>query len=652
MSKNKNVILYSFALAICPLLFLSTKGFSQAEKVTVKSADKKALKHFRESGHFLNSKEFEKSLASLQKTISIEPNFIDAHMRMGDIYAFFEDLENARKSYYKVIAIDPDHIKDVYLMLGELESFNGNYSAAIPHLEKYLSYSSIIYSRKLRAQRALNNSRFGASALANPIPFKPINSGDSVNTPISEYHPSITTDGQALLFTRRLEIPDRTNRYNEDFYISYKNSDGSWGKSMNLGMPINTFLNEGAQTISPDGKSIYFTACNRPDGVGRCDIFYSKKVGNTWSDPVNIGPPINTAAWESQPSISSDGNSLYFCSNRKGGVGKIDIWVSHKNEEGNWGEPINLGGRINTKLNDQSPFIHPDNETLFFSSEGHAGMGGEDIYLIRKDTNGKWGNPVNLGYPINTLNTETNLCVSSNGELAFFSSDGFDTKGELDIFYFELYPAARPKKVTYVKGYIFDKETKRRLTSKIELIDLATGDIVIETYSDKIDGSYLVCLLAGKNYAFNISKKGYLFHSENFSLKDRDPDRPYQLNIGLQRIKVGQSVVLKNIFFETDSYGLKPESKVELLKLTDLLKENPKLKIEFGGHTDNVGEKSYNRQLSENRAKAVYEYLLEKGVEPARLSYKGYGDTLPIASNETAEGRALNRRTTFTVVGE
>jgi outer membrane protein OmpA-like peptidoglycan-associated protein len=422
--------------------------------------------------------------------------------------------------------------------------------------------------------------------------------------------------------------------------------------ALSLGPPINTHGNEGAICISPDGQFLFFAACNRPDGYGSCDIYWSGKSGDQWSEPFNLGPVVNSEAWDSQPSFSSDGKTLYFASKRPGGKGSSDIWKTELMPDGDWMPPVNLGDSINTKDAEMAPFIHPDDLTLYFTSKGHPGMGGLDLFYSRKDENNLWQKPVNMGYPINTYADEITLVVNASGDLAYISSDKLGGKGRQDIYSFKLYKEAQPLKVTYFKGIVFNKETKKRLEAKFELIDLTSGKVVIKSRSDPVKGEFLVALPTNKDYALNVSKTGYLFYSDHFGLKGESSEaRPFIRDIPLQEISVGETVVLKNIFFDTDKYELKPESRSELEKLINLLQTNGKIRIEISGHTDNAGTEAYNLMLSKNRAKAVYDYLTEHGISAGRLSYAGYGLTKPIDTNDTEQGRANNRRTEFRVVG-
>ncbi|MFI5135733.1 MAG: OmpA family protein, partial [Chitinophagales bacterium] len=274
----------------------------------------------------------------------------------------------------------------------------------------------------------------------------------------------------------------------------------------------------------------------------------------------------------------------------------------------------------------------------------------DDIFIARKKPDGTWTTPKNIGYPINTKADENSLVVSLNGQHAYFASDRLSDDKNFDLYYFDLYKEAQPLSTTFLKGIVTDAETSTPVAAEVDLIDLETGNVIGESHADPVDGSYLVSIPNGKDYALNASAKGYLFYSENFSLKNHPAEKPFLLNVEMKPITAGASMILHNIFFETDSYVLKDESKVELNKLVDLLNQNPSLKILIGGHTDNQGSDQHNQTLSENRAKAVYDYLISNGITASRLSYKGFGETKPIATNDTDEGRAQNRRTEFTVV--
>jgi len=633
---------------ILVILFIcfSFSAFGQS-KYSIES--KKAIGIFEEGLRFYDNKLNTEAEERFLKAIKIEPKFIEAHILLGDVYFDMGKPLDGIELYKKVVEIDDEFFSNTYNQLAQMQMSIGDYDNAVINYTKYIAKKRVNPKLKEKAELQLQNAKFGAIARKSPVPFEPKNLGANVNTADFEYFPVLTADGLTLVCTRN-KRRDEGADYQEDFYISFLKNDGEWGLAMNLGNPINTDDNEGAQTMTADGQQLFFTGCNRRGGMGSCDIYRSFREGRSWSTPENLGPPVNSDKWESQPSISSDGKTLYFSSNRAGGKGGADIFVTHLAPNGEWTEPRNLGDSINTAGYEETPFIHADGRTLYFTSNGHVGMGGKDIYMSRLDEKGIWSTPKNLGYPINTWKDEMGLFVDASGKLAYFGSDRDGGFGKLDIYAFELYQDARPIPVTYVKGIVKDLPSKRPLGAKFELIDLSTSKTVIESQSDKITGDFLVCLPVDRDYALNVSKDGYLFYSANFSLQGRAPDsKPFIMNVELQPIEFGKKVVLKNIFFETASYDLKPESTAELEKLVSFLKENPTIHIEIGGHTDNMGNRADNQVLSENRAKAVNDYLLTKGIVPARTEYKGYADTVPIDTNDTVEGRANNRRTEFTV---
>ncbi|MDZ7743965.1 MAG: OmpA family protein [Bacteroidota bacterium] len=427
--------------------------------------------------------------------------------------------------------------------------------------------------------------------------------------------------------------------------------DTAWTDVHELNIDFQSDLNIGAMVISPDGNYLFFVICSSSLGYGSCDLYYAPRKENGWGSPVNLGPVVNTGVWESQPSFSSDGRTLYFSSTRPGGKGSSDIWKTRIDESGKWTKPVNLGWPVNTSKEEMAPFIHPDDKTLYFSSSGHPGMGDADLFVSRKDSLGLWATPRNLGYPINTEKGEINLIVSPDARRAYISSDKAGGSGNYDIYVFDLNEEIRPEPVSYLKGKVFDAETQVPLQASFELIDLKSQQKRVESFSDKRTGEFLVVIPVGSNLALNVSREGYLFYSDHFSLSEvKSRTDPYLKDIPLKPIRTGEKTVLKNIFFELDRYDLKKESRAELQKLFDFLQKNPSIKIEISGHTDSTGSEAYNKELSANRAKAVYDFLVDHGIDTGRLSFKGYGESQPIADNETTQGRALNRRTEFRIV--
>jgi len=581
-----------------------------------------------------------KTLGNLEKAINADSRFIDAYMLKAEVKTMNEQYDEAEVIYKKVIDINADFPMSYY-GLASLYYKSKKYLQAADYAKKYLTFKDF-FNKKGIVNNILKSSIFADSALKNPVTYYPVNLGPTINTPFNEYFPGITADEQTIIFTRLV------NNQNEEFYISYKQKD-QWQTAKNIGEPVNTLKNEGTVSLSADGQYIFYTACNRQDGYGSCDLLLSRLDGSNWVEPKFLNPPVNSRNWESQPSISYDGKTLYFSSNAAGGYGKSDLWsTTYKN--GRWTPPINLGPEINTDGDEQSPFIAKDDNTLYFVSDGHAGMGGLDLFVSKKDKNGNWSTPLNLGYPINTTQDETCLTIASNGIDAYIAADRPEGYGGLDIYKFELFERARPQKTGYVKGIVFDAVTKKKLAAKVELIDLAQQKIAVESYSNKTTGEFLVSLQENKNYGLNVNLKGYLFYSENFALENQQATDPLILNVPLEPIREGAVMVLKNIFFDSDKYNLKEASKAELDKLIQLLTSNPTIKIEIGGHTDNTGDAKKNKILSDNRAKSVYDYLVQNNIAAARLAFKGYADTAPIANNTTVDGRAKNRRTEVKII--
>ena len=629
--------------AIIPVIFFLLISVSlNAQKFHTNSS--RALNAYSTGEKQYDYLYFDSAEKYLKEAINIDKNFYEAYVLLGEMLFKLRRFSESASYYRGAVKIDSLYYKPLFFELATAELMSGQYDRALVHFRAYIELNHNNEKNRDAALKGIKDCEFAIKAIENPVPFNPFNIGDSVNSENDEYWPSITVDGQMLLFTRQERIGGKTNiRSQEDFYIS-KMTDNGWGRSFNAGAPLNTPRNEGAQSVTSDGTGMYFTACDRPEGLGRCDIYFSSYDGQKWSQGINLGAPVNSRYWEAQPSISSNGRMLFFASNRPGGLGGMDLWYSVKDNDEKWSNPKNLGGAINTPGDEMSPFIHFDGRTLYFSSNGHQGMGGHDIFYSRMNDDTTWSEPVNLGYPINTYNDEMGLIIDASGSKAYFSSVRDEKYGK-DIFYFELYPEARPEPVSYFKGKVMDKETGRLLSAEYELVNLKTGTVVANGKSG-FDGNFLICIPSGANYGLNVNKKGYLFYSDNFMLEGiHSITEPFIKNVLLTPIKTGETVILANVFYEFDSWELKPESVIELKKLYKLLADNPAVCIEIGGYTDSIGTAAYNQVLSERRAKSVVDFLLSMGITVDRLSFKGYGATSPVADNITAEGRRLNRRT-------
>ncbi|HLP71714.1 MAG TPA: OmpA family protein [Bacteroidales bacterium] len=609
----------------------------------VHTSSNKAMKMYNQGNAEYEFMNFSAAEKSFREAIAADKRFYEAYLILGDLLSKQKRYTEAADAYRSAVRIDSLFYKPVFYSLASAEFYSGDYSRALVHYRIYLAQPGMLEKNRKSASDNVRNAEFAVVALKKPVPFNPVNAGSGINTEDDEYWPSITADGGTLMFTRQNTKTGKPGPSQEDFYISTF-FDNQWQTAVNAGYPLNTRLNEGAQSLSSDGQYMYFTACDRQGGMGSCDIYYSAFSDGKWSQPANIGIPVNSSAWESQPSVSADGKTLFFCSNRQGGCGGKDIWYSRLLDDGKWSKPVNPGFTINTSGDEMSPFIHFDGKTLYFSSDGRTGMGGFDIFKTTLREDSTWEEPHNLGYPINTYNDETGLIIGSDGSKAYFSSLR-DTKAGKDIFYFDVYESARPNPVSYLKGKVYDRETGKLLKADYELINLSDGRTALKNSTDAT-GSFLVCLPSGYNYGINVSRPGYLFYSESFMLEGQHTiAEPFVKKITLSPIREGEKMQLSNVFYEVDSWELRKESILELNNLAKLLTLNKNLVVEIGGFTDSTGSDEYNFGLSEKRALSVVDYLVSKGIEPARLRYKGYGNSAPIGDNVTSEGRKLNRRT-------
>jgi outer membrane protein OmpA-like peptidoglycan-associated protein/Tol biopolymer transport system component len=614
-----------------------------ANLVYGQSLVKKAQSSYDDAQQFVRQNIFDEALKNLNLAVTLDPKFQKAYLQLGDIYRRLRIIDKAKENYRKAIAAAPVEDFSLYYTLAETELQTGDYEQAKRNFELFLQKNVNVDKKYIdKAQKYINDCNFSIAAIKNPVPYEPFNMGYYINSEYRDYFPALTADGQTIIFTRNI-------KGNEDFYTSTKKNN-EWQKAVPLSDNINTpNYNEGAQSISPDGRYLFFTGCNRPDGLGRCDIYVCKKEGNDWSKPLNLGDIVNSENWESQPSISPDGSTLYFLSNRPGGYGGYDIWKSSLDDDGHWTAPINLGPNVNTPYDEAAPFIHADGKTLYFSSDGWPGLGNKDIFYSRLQEDGTFSKAVNLGYPINTFNDEFGFIVSADGKEGLFSSDLKGGFGDVDIYRFKLPEALKPLPVTYVKGIIKDKETKETLEASVLIINLNKQEAAYNEYTDKATGDFMAVMPTDEKYSFNVMANGYMLYSKHFDIKNSDANKPLEFEILLDKINVGSNVMLNNVFFDTNKYELLPASLIELNLLTELIKSHPNIVIEIQGHTDDVGDVKANQKLSENRAKAVYDFLIKNGIESKQLTFKGYGESKPKFDNTTQEGRQLNRRTEFII---
>ena len=627
-------------------LLLLLAGQALQAQYDPEKVNKKAAQLYSKALELAQNDDFKGGIAVLQQAVRIDNRYEDAYLSMAGMYGELKNYQDAIDNYEKARAIDSIYFMDYNLPYSINLAGKGEFEKALQAVQLFLTVSNLNETSRKSGEYRQRCYQFAldyAASHPSGYKFQPQNMGDSINTKVSEYYPTVSLDGNTLIFTRRV------NDTNEDFYESFRTPGGTWSKARSLPGNINTNQNEAAQSVSIDGQWLIFNICNSPGGFGSCDIYISYRTADGWSTPENMGDSINSEFWEAAPSLSPDKKDLYFSSSRPGGYGGSDIYVSHRLLNGHWSAAENLGPTINTIGEESTPFIHADNQTLYFNSTGHPGYGDNDLFVSRKGPNGSWSKPENLGYPINTIENDGALVVAADGKTAYYTSERSDTRGELDIYTFELREDVRPAQTLWVKGKVFDRSSRKGLPSSVVLTDLSTKEVISNLQTDET-GNYLITLPKGKDYAFNVNRKGYLFYSENFSLKNEQGDTAFHIDIPLQPIEANAAIVLKNIFFDPNKFELKPESQVELDEVVQLLKDNPTIKIQINGHTDNSGNASDNKILSENRARAVTSYLVTKGIASTRLSSKGWGDTQPVADNTNTQGRAQNRRTEMTVI--
>lgn len=612
---------------------------------------KKAIKLYEKAEESFKKRQFDEGINSLEKAVGIDPNFTEALYRLATTYELFQKFEVAAKYYQRVIESQPDNprYQGVYLVVANNQLREGNYEKSKQLADKSLQLNPNNQKNAQQAQALLEICNYALEGIKTPLEFNPITLESPLNQFKIQYFPVLTGDEQTIVFTARK--PDQT----DDLFISYK-KDGQWSEPVSISENINTIDNEGTCSISADGKVLVFTYCANMQlrqSYGGCDLYISYKVGDEWSEPKNLGPNVNSGAKDTQPSLTADGKTLYFSSSRPGGSGGLDIWVSKMDESGKWQRAENLGKTINTAGNEESPFIHANGRYLYFSSNGFPKMsyGGADLYYSQY-IDKEWTTPTNLGYPINNQANQVGLFITSDSERGYYTYE--EGQGGINNFTAVLKSFELPVKPdvlsNYVKGIIYDSKTQEKLEAKIELFDLTTNTKQSSTTSDPITGEYLFILTQGSEYALGITRKDYAYKSIAFNYTEKKDLEPIVQNIALDPISKGTVFTLNNIFFDYNSFALQEKSKTELDELVKFMQENPQIKGEISGHTDNIGNPAANDMLSLKRAQSVFNYLVEKGIDPERLKYQGYGDKKPAASNATEEGRALNRRIEFEIL--
>lgn len=607
----------------------------------------KAQKLFDQAQLYFERQQFKEAEETVSQAIEVFPSYNEARLMRAELLAMRSAIDLAIVDVETVVN-GPDSTAFARTLgaLANLYREALRFKDAVGVYERILRTRTLSEETKAGILQRISDLKASEAIVSKPVPFTPVNLGPEVNSEFSEYHPTLTVDGREMIYTVMRPAKGGCirgdSRMEEDFYMVVKTETG-YGRRQPLPAPLNTACNEGAGCFSPDGRYFFFAA-DKGEVTGM-DIYMAERINGVWTEPKSLGEPVNSRFWESQPTFSSDGRTLFFVSKRPGGLGQEDIYQSTWQADGSWSEPVNLGPTINTKGRDFSPSIHADGVTLYFASDGHPGVGGADLFMTQWAPDGTFSTPKNLGYPINSTGDERLILVAADGKTAYYASDGMKGIGRFDLYFFDMPQAVRPSPVTWFQGKVLDGATV--LKARLELIDLTTNTTVASTYADPKTGTFLMPLMTGKPYALHISHPGYLFHSEHISL---DQPKAEERNFKLAPIKPSTEIVLRNVFFDTDKSELKPESQAELLRLVKLLQDNPTLVIEVQGHTDNRGAKSHNLTLSSQRAQSVVGFLVQRGIAAQRLQPKGYGDEQPIATNETEEGRAQNRRTQIRII--
>ena len=581
----------------------------------------------------------EAALPLYQKLVELEPGLAEAHLRLGQLYEWQRKPALTRYHFQQTVKLDPAGAEaaTAYQWLGRDTFQRECYDSAQLYLSQALARYPERSNLALVTRKWIASAQFAEQAVKRPLKINKRSLGDTVNFLKAQFFPVLTADNETLIFTGL--TPER----DENMYVT-RRTDKGWDTPEEISKNINSPNNEGTCTISADGRTLVFTACNRPDSYGGCDLFFTRQDGKDWLTPKNMGQTINSPNWESQPSLSADGSVLYFTSDRPGGVGKSDIWKTVLDSTGQWVQPVNLGRSVNTTDEENAPFIHANGHTLFYASNGLPGLGGFDLFMSQL-TDTVWSAPRNLGYPINTVADQVGMYISSDGQIAYYTDDRTEPKGRRAMLYEFTIPDTLQKAFVptkFIKGKVFDQRTKAPLQASLELYDLSSQQRVATFSSQPGTGDFLAVLNQNSEHALYVVKEGYLFKSMTFVASDSTPS--LRLDIALERAEKDRVEVLNNIFFATGEYTLDDKSKVELEKLISFLKKNPKLSIEIAGHTDDVGGDKENLDLSRQRAQSVARYLAESGLSATRFTAEGYGESQPKVPNSSEANRRQNRR--------
>ncbi len=672
------VRLIKYILLFCGII-LGQYVFADFDPESCSGTDNaKAEKYFKKAAE-LYDKDQAKAKEFLLKALEEDEDFVDAYYMLADFaMQDYEKAWNNPRIQHKIEDQVHSLLMSILDICPKYDNYNLNYLVgenfynkkdfikAQEYLEVFCKHTDKYGKAYKIAQDMLHDIEITRKLKSRPVPFNP-EPVEGVSTLDDEYLPLISPDGEYLFYTKQYMKEDINSIYGstltEEFTVANR-ADSTYMhyvESRAMPNPFNRGSNQGGISITIDNSTLFVTKCEKlPDYDYRnCDIFISHRTSYGWTELENLGPNINgRLTWESQPSISPDGKTLYFASMRSENMGtkddyqSSDIYFSHLLDDGSWSKAQNMGAPINTADNEKSPFFHADNRTLYFTSDGHDGLGGFDIFYSQQ-IDSAWTKPVNIGYPINTEDDDLGFVVSTSGDRAYFSSNKYRSKGGYDIYGFKLYEDARPDKVLFVKGQLVNENGVAITDAKIEVQNATTRE-VSEGMLDNESGNYAVAMRieedSDDDYLMVVKRENSSFTSRLIDPEEENLDKPTEINVTIQPIETGQAVTLHDIYFDFASAEIQHKSFIVLDNFIDFLNENPNLIFEIHGHTDNIGNDQSNLILSKQRAQTVYDYLLNKNISASRMTYIGFGETRPIATNETEAGRAQNRRTEFFIV--
>ena len=632
-----------FTIIVLALLLNSFQSLGQPLPARDARLLAKAETHF-------DKREYDKAVPVFQQFLVKHPQHGHTWMLLGEAAMEIDDTQLAFNAFSRALAIDSLRFVRAWAILGELHLNKGQYQEAADSFERALKSKGFRDNELPMLIKRLEVSKLRQKLVANPYPVSLLNLGPPLNTSDDEIPNSILLDGSQLLFTRKQAGEGRGGRPASETFLVVQQTSQGWTAPSEFVAWQSAEYNMGAPVISPDGNTLWFAGCGWPDGFGSCDIYVSELRNGQWSLPLNLGRQLNSSAWDAQPAISADGQTLIFSSNRPGGLGGSDLYRSVRLPDGQWSRPENLGPVINSSGNEMAPFFHPDGSTLYFSSDGHPGMGGYDLFMSRTDETGRWTSPVNLGVPINSADDEINIITDATGHNAWMAAKRPDGFGGYDIYTFVLPAELKPLPLRTVKILVTGADNGKPLQALIRVNSLSDGSLLFEGRSRDTDGQVSFPLPREAQFTIFAGAEQYVYFSEHYTFPAEADSLQLVIEVKLLPAAVGQSLVLNNIYFDFNSADLLAESYPALRHLADFLRQNPEVQIEIAGHTDNIGSSGFNQRLSLQRAESVRSWLIQQGIAPDRLKARGYGADVPLASNDDETGRAKNRRTEIKVL--